>query len=84
MDKDSILAKVMDLVAETLETDAGSVTAESRIREDLGADSMHVVTLIIALDEAFDAEFNLEDVPKDGVTVAWIADYVARTLARTG
>ena len=70
------------MVAETLEKETSAVQGESRIREDLGADSMHVVTLIIALDEAFDAEFSLEDVPKEGVTVAWVAEYVARTLNR--
>lgn len=80
MEKDTILAKVIELVAETLQIDAATVSPASRIREDLGADSMHVVTLIIALDEAFDAEFSLEDVPKEGVTVAWVADFVARTV----
>lgn len=82
MDKDGILIRVRGLVAETLEKEASSVLPESRIREDLGADSMHVVTLLIALDEAFDAEFSLEDVPKEGVTVAWVAEYVSRTLNR--
>lgn len=82
MSQNQIFARVQRVIAETLGVDVSTVQAHTRVKEDLGADSMQVVTIVIALDEEFDAEFNTDELPRDSVTVGWVTEFVARTLAR--
>ncbi len=44
--------EVRDVIVETLNCDAAAVTPEARLREDLGADSLAAVELVMALEEA--------------------------------
>lgn len=44
--------KVRDVIVETLACDAAQVTPEARLAEDLGADSLASVELVMALEEA--------------------------------
>ena len=44
--------KVRDVIVETLGCDAEQVTLEATLAEDLGADSLASVELVMALDEA--------------------------------
>lgn len=81
LSKAEILTRVVRVIADCLERDPSELTPSTRIREELGADSMQVVTIIIGLDEEFDAEFNVDELPKDGVTIDWIVNFVAITLA---
>lgn len=53
----------------------------TRIREDLNADSMQILALMIALDAEFDVEFDISRIPDEGVTVEWIRQFVETTLA---
>jgi len=53
--------KLQNLVAEQLGTDAEKVTLESSFIEDLGADSLDLVELIMALEEEYDIEISDED-----------------------
>ena len=46
--------KVRDMIAEQLQMDAASITPESRLVEDLKADSANVMVLIMDLEDAFD------------------------------
>lgn len=46
--------KVRDIIAETLACDAALVTMEASLKDDLGADSLDSVELVMALEEAFD------------------------------
>lgn len=82
MSQNQIFARVQRVIAETLGVDVSTVQAHTRVKEDLGADSMQVVTIVIALDEEFDAEFNTDELPRESVTVGWVTEFVARTLAR--
>ncbi len=59
------------------------LTANTRLKADLNADSMDVTTILIAMDETFDCEFNLDDLPRDDVTIEWIAKYVQTRLRRS-
>ena len=52
----AIFDEVKEIVAEQLSIDASTVTPESKIKEDLGADSLDVVELVMALEEKFDIE----------------------------
>ncbi len=55
---------VKAVVVEQLSVDADSVKLESKIIEDLGADSLDVVELIMALEEKFDIEIPDTDAEK--------------------
>ena len=51
-----ILEKVCSIVSEQLSVEAGEVKADSNFQNDLGADSLDTVELVMALEEAFDIE----------------------------
>jgi len=52
----SIEAKVKEIIVEQLGVDADKVTAEASFVDDLGADSLDVVELVMAFEEEFDVE----------------------------
>ena len=51
-----ILEKVSSIVSEQLSVEAGEVKPDSNFQNDLGADSLYTVELVMALEEAFDIE----------------------------
>jgi len=53
-----ILAKVTEVVVEQLGVEADQVKPESHFIEDLGADSLDTVELLMALEEKFDCEID--------------------------
>ncbi len=56
--------QVKGIVVELLGVDAGKVTMEARFREDLEADSLDLVELIMAFEEKFGGEISDEDAQK--------------------
>ena len=56
MSQEEILQKVCSIVSEQLSVEAGEVKADSNFQNDLGADSLDTVELVMALEEAFDIE----------------------------
>lgn len=71
--------KIKDIIAEQLGLDASEITLESSFVDDLGADSLDIVELIMALEEEFDIEFPDEDAEK----VATVGDVVEYIKAHT-
>jgi len=67
--------KVKQIVAEQLGVDEGEVTASASFVDDLGADSLDVVELVMAFEEAFDIEIPDEDAEKIK-TVQEAIDYI--------
>jgi acyl carrier protein len=61
---DDIETKVKDIIVEQLGVDAGQVKAEASFVNDLGADSLDTVELVMALEEAFDMEIPDEEAEK--------------------
>lgn len=53
---DDILGKVQKIVSEQLSVDADEVKPEASFANDLGADSLDTVELVMALEEEFDIE----------------------------
>ena len=51
-----ILEKVCSIVSEQLSVEAKEVKSDSNFQNDLGADSLDTVELVMALEEAFDME----------------------------
>jgi acyl carrier protein len=56
MSPDDIFEKVKAIVAEQLSVEAAEVTPEANFLNDLNADSLDVVEMVMALEEAFDVE----------------------------
>jgi len=56
-----MLEKVKEVVVEQLDCNADEIKEDSRFIEDLGADSLDVVELVMALEEEFDIEIPDED-----------------------
>ena len=56
--------KVKEIIVEQLDVQADQVTAEASFIEDLGADSLDTVELVMALEENFDIEIPDEDAEK--------------------
>ncbi len=60
----SIEERVKQIVAEQLGVDEGQVTSAAAFMDDLGADSLDTVELVMALEEEFDVEISDEDAEK--------------------
>ena len=56
--------RVTGIIVELLGVDADQVVAEARFREDLEADSLDLVELIMAFEEEFDGEISDEEAQK--------------------
>ncbi len=56
--------KVKEIIAKQLGVNAAEITAESSFVEDLGADSLDTVELVMAFEEAFNVEIPDEDAEK--------------------
>ena len=52
-----VFEKVREIICDQLDVAEDDVTMESNIADDLGADSLDVVDLVMSLEEEFDAEF---------------------------
>ncbi len=73
----SAFDRVKAIVVEQLGVEADQVTPQSKFVEDLGADSLDVVELVMALEEEFDLEIPDEDAEKIA-TVGEAVKYVER------
>ena len=66
---------VCEILVEQLGLDTDAITPTSRIREDLGADSLDFVELILSLEEEFNADIPDADAEKL-LTVQDVIDYL--------
>ncbi len=71
----SVKGKVKDIIVEQLGVDPERVREDSKFIEDLGADSLDIVELVMAMEEEFDIEIPDEDAEKL-VTVKNVQDYL--------
>ncbi|MEM9542506.1 MAG: acyl carrier protein [Cyanobacteria bacterium P01_E01_bin.42] len=72
---DSTFEKVKNIIVEQLEADAAAIKPESTFAEDLGADSLDIVELVMALEEEFDIEIP-DDAAEKISTVQLAVDYI--------
>ena len=72
--------KLRGLMAEQLGVEPGEIKPDSNILEDLGADSLDVVEMVMTIEDAFDIEIEDSDVEAMR-TVADIEAYVAKRLS---
>ena len=62
--KKEVVEKVKQLIVEQLGVDEAEVTPSASFVDDLGADSLDQVELVMALEEAFEIEISDEDAEK--------------------
>lgn len=79
MESDEIFEKVKKIIIEQLSVAEDAVTKEASFIDDLGADSLDVVELIMALEEEFDIEIPDSDAEKV-VTVGDVVDYIKENV----
>ncbi len=75
MSEQALFEKVKKIIVEQLGVSPEEVTTESSFSEDLGADSLDTVELVMALEEEFEVEIPDEDAEKL-TTVRSVLDYV--------
>ncbi|MCR8979239.1 acyl carrier protein [Brevibacillus laterosporus] len=71
-----ILDRVKKIVLDRLGVDEDKVTLEASFKEDLGADSLDVVELVMELEDEFDLEISDEDAEKI-TTVGEVVNYIS-------
>lgn len=74
-----VFEKVKEMLCEQLDVEEEKVTLEASIVDDLGADSLDVVDLIMSLEEEFDVEIPDEDV-ENMKTVGDLVKYIESKL----
>jgi acyl carrier protein len=72
---DDVFQKVKEIIVDQLGVDESQVTLKASFVEDLGADSLDTVELVMALEEEFDIEIPDEDAEKI-VTVGDAVNYI--------
>ena len=70
-----MLEKMKEMVADQLNVDAAEITAETSFKDDLGADSLDLFELVMALEEEYNVEIPSEDLEKL-TTVGAVMDYL--------
>ncbi len=70
-----MLEKMKEIIAEQLSVDAETVTAASSFKEDLGADSLDLFELVMALEDEYSVEIPAEDL-QELLTVGQVMDYL--------
>lgn len=76
---DDIKQKVVSLIAEQLGKSEDAVTLDSQFIEDLGADSLDLVELIMSMEDEFGVEIADEDAEKI-LKVSDAVDYIAKNI----
>ncbi len=68
--------KIQEIIAQVMGVDPGSISGDTSFSDDLGADSLDVFQIVMALEEQFEIEINDEDI-QSIVTVGDVAGKIA-------
>lgn len=75
--------RVKEIIIEQLGVDATQVTDQAKFQDDLGADSLDIVELVMALEEEFSLEIPDEDAEKIGSVTDAISYIKEHTAEKT-
>lgn len=70
-----VLAKIKEILADQLGVDESEVTMEALVAEDLGADSLDVIDLLMSIEDEFAVEIPDEEI-ENVKTVGDIVNYI--------
>lgn len=70
-----VFEKIKALLAEQFDEDEESITADTSLTEDLGADSLDLADVLMAIEDEFEVEIPDEDI-ENIKTVGDIVDYI--------
>ena len=70
-----MLEKMSEMIAEQLNCDAETITADTSFKDDLGADSLDLFEMVMAFEEAFEVEIPSEDLEQI-TTVGDVVKYI--------
>lgn len=76
----SVQEQVTKIIADQLGADASTITPETDIANDLGADSLDIAELMIAFEEAFNIDIN-ESEAQNISTVGDVMKYIEKATA---
>jgi acyl carrier protein len=76
MNREEVFERIRAHLAEELEVDAGKIGDDTRFKEDLNADSLHLVELTVELEDIYGVQIPDADAARL-VTVGQAADYIA-------
>jgi len=80
MKKEEILSRLKEIIVDRLDVEEDQIVPEASFVEDLGADSLDIVELIMGIEEEFDIEIPDEDAEK----LTSVGEAMNYTLAKIG
>ena len=80
MSEQEVLDKVIQLISERFSVDVLKITKDTTFQEDLGADSLDVVELVMELEDAFGIQISDEDAEQI-VTIGDAVNYIVSQRA---
>jgi acyl carrier protein len=82
MTREEVFERIRAHLADELEVDAEQIRTDTRFKEDLRADSLHLVELVVALEDDYGVRIPDDEAVKI-LTVGQAADYVATHAPET-
>jgi len=76
---EDVYSKIKDIIVDTLATEEDKVTPEAHFRDDLGADSLDLVELIMAFEDEFGGRISDDDA-RSITTVQGAVDFVTEKM----
>ena len=80
MKKEEVLSRLKEIITERLDVEEDQIVPEATFVEDLGADSLDIVELIMGIEEEFDIEIPDEDAEK----LTSVGEGLSYTLGKIG
>ena len=74
-----VFEKIRDLLAEQLDADAESITLDTNIADDLGADSLDVVEILMSIEDEFGVEIPDSEI-ENIRTIGELAEYIEANM----
>jgi acyl carrier protein len=68
-------------ISDCLALDASTLRDDLLVKEDLEADSMDVVSILLLLDSSLGIDIDPQDIPTENVRIGWIVDELAQRCA---